>query len=466
MLNISENVIPLSKATGQFESFGKTHVSRANVYFKRWLLFALGFVIVLLFLPWTQNIQSKGKVTTLRPEHRPQTIDATIAGRIEHWYVREGELIKKGDTIVFLSEIKAEYFDPELVNRTGDQVAAKTLAIGAYDTKVMALTQQIEAMRKELQFKNEQLRNKIEQGKLKIAIDSIELERAKVDAVIADRQYRRADTLNRVGIKPLTEVEDKRVKLQETTAKLLSAQNKLLNSRNELINARLDLNTVANEYAQKIAKAESDRSSTQADRFDATATVSKLEIEASNYSERSQFYYITAPQDCYITKTLKPGVGETVKENESIVTIMPVGAELAVELYIKPMDFPLIAMGQEVRFIFDGWPAFIFSGWPGQSFGTYRGRIAAIDNNISENGKYRILVAPEESDKVWPEALRPGSGAQGIALLNNVPLWYEIWRKLNGFPPDYYQEKSGTEEKTSISEEDELKLKAPVKSVK
>jgi hypothetical protein len=28
--------------------------------------------------------------------------------------------------------------------------------------------------------------------------------------------------------------------------------------------------------------------------------------------------------------------------------------------------------------------------------------------------------------------------AQTIAL-NTVPVWFEIWRTLNGFPPDYYE---------------------------
>ncbi len=109
-----------------------------------------------------------------------------------------------------------------------------------------------------------------------------------------------------------------------------------------------------------------------------------------------------------------------------------------------------------MRFIFDGWPAIVFSGWPNQSFGTYTGKIAAIDNTMSTNGAYRILVRPDATAEPWPAALRPGSGANGIALLNDVPLWYEIWRQLNGFPPDYYNDK--TVEKP--------KLKAPVKSVK
>ncbi len=95
-----------------------------------------------------------------------------------------------------------------------------------------------------------------------------------------------------------------------------------------------------------------------------------------------------------------------------------------------------------MNFIFDGWPAFVFSGWPNLTFGTYEGKVVAIDNNIGHNGAFRILVAPDESNKPWPAALRPGGGARCIALLNNVPLWYELWRQLNGFPADFYASES------------------------
>ncbi|MGQ3015611.1 MAG: hypothetical protein ACT6QS_17985, partial [Flavobacteriales bacterium] len=102
---------------------------------------------------------------------------------------------------------------------------------------------------------------------------------------------------------------------------------------------------------------------------------------------------------------------------------------------------------------FDGWPAFVFNGWPGTSFGTFGGEIAVIDRNISANGKYRILVKPDVNDKTltglvlkntkegkpWPEEVRVGTGAYGILLLNNVPLYREIWRRINAFPPEFYQ---------------------------
>jgi len=158
-----------------------------------------------------------------------------------------------------------------------------------------------------------------------------------------------------------------------------------------------------------------------------------------NYSVRTGYYYITAPQDGYITKAIQVGLGETIKEGEKIVSIMPANSKLAVEMYIRPIDLPLVQKGEHVRIQFDGWPAIVFSGWPNTSYGTYGGTVVAIDNFISDNGLYRVLVAPDPKDHPWPDALRVGAGSNSMLLLNDVPVWYELWRQINGFPPDFYK---------------------------
>ena len=455
MLNITENSIQDRISTERYGAFEKTDLPPAARLFARWMVVCLLIALVFLFLPWTQNIQSTGTITTLKPGSRPQTIHSTIDGRIEKWFVQEGAFVKAGDTIVHLSEIKAEYFDPQLLNRTNEQVEAKENSIDAYTAKAAALDEQVSALQKELILKREQLQNKINQAKLKIEQQEANFEQAKVEKDIADYQLRRTDTLYQKGIKSLTDLEGKRLKAQETKAKIVSAENKLLESKNDLEIAQLDLENVENDYANKIAKARSDKFTALSNRFDAQGSRSKLKNSYSNYEKRASFYYIVAPKDCIINQALKPGIGETIKAGEPIAKITPSNMELAVELYVRPMDLPLLKVGQEVSFIFDGWPAFIFSGWPDMSFGTFTGNIVAIDNNISENDRYRILVSSDNTIKPWPDALRPGSGAKGIALLNRVPLWYELWRKLNGFPPNYYTDKSKSP-----------KLKAPAKSIK
>ena len=285
----------------------------------------------------------------------------------------------------------------------------------------------------------DQIENKILQNNLKVVSDSMAIIQSENDLKVARRQLESMKAMYDKGLESLTKLEERRLKLVDVETKLIKAINALEISRNEQRNARIELNLTRNEFANKLAKTDSERFSTLSDQYDAQASVQKLRIERSNYALRSGFYYIVAPQDGYIVKAMKPGIGEIVKEGDPIVSIMPSAAELAVEMYVKPIDIPLLETGRGVRFMFDGWPAFFFSGWPGLSLGTYAGHVVAIDRNISPNGKFRVLVAPVKGDVEWPHALRMGGGAKGIALLNNVPVWYELWRMLNGFPPDMYQ---------------------------
>jgi hypothetical protein len=126
-------------------------------------------------------------------------------------------------------------------------------------------------------------------------------------------------------------------------------------------------------------------------------------------------------------------------EGDAIVSITPALHSKAVELFVPPVDLPLVRIGDKVRIIFDGWPVFVFSGWPNVSFGTFGGVVVAIDQNVSANGQFRMLVASDKNDVDWPVQIRMGGGVKGILLLKDVPIWYEIWRQLNGFPPDFYE---------------------------
>jgi multidrug efflux pump subunit AcrA (membrane-fusion protein) len=439
MLNISQNQLNKTVDIKNSKSGQRVFHGRYYKYFNRFLgAFAIVGIII-LFLPWTQTITGRGNVTTLTPEQRPQTIQSPIPGRIEKWYVREGDFVSKGDTIIRISEIKSEYFDPNLVERTEQQRDAKAQSVGSYAEKVKALDRQINALINERSLKLEQAKNKLTQARLKVKSDSIDLEAANTNKNIAQRQYDRTVTLQEEGFKATKDVEDKRLKLQETEAKLISQENKLLASKNEVINAQVELSRLGAEYADKISKAQSDKFTAQSSQFDTEAQVSKLENEFSNYQIRNELRFIKAPYDGYINKALRGGIGQTFKEGEALVGIMPAQADLAVETYVAPIDLPLIHLGEKVRVQFDGWPAIVFSGWPNVSYGTYGAKVVAVENFISANGKFRVLLAPDEEDHKWPEEIRAGSGAYTMALLEDVPIWFELWRQLNGFPPNYYQ---------------------------
>jgi multidrug resistance efflux pump len=441
MLNISTNKLNKKVSLKQFKSGERVLKNGYHKRFNQFLLVFAVFCLIILFLPWTQNITSTGQVTTLMPNQRPQTIQSQIPGRIEEWFVKEGDFVKQGDTILRISEIKSAYFDDELSEKTNQQIVAKTSSKIAYEEKAKALQRQINALKEERTLKLKQAKNKLTQAKLKVKSDSIDLKVAKTNEDIAQRQYNRESTLQNEGLKATKDVEQKRIKLQEAQAKLISQENKYLASQNEVINYQIERSRVAAAYTDKISKAQSDMFTAQSNQYSTVAEVTKLKNSYTNYKKRSELLYVTAPQDGYVNKALKSGIGETFKEGEQLVGIMPAVYDLAVETYIEPIDLPLIHINEKVRVQFDGWPAIVFSGWPNVSYGTYGAKVVAIENFISENGKYRLLLAPDENDHQWPTAVRVGSGAKAIALLDDVPIWFELWRQLNGFPPNYYQPK-------------------------
>jgi multidrug resistance efflux pump len=400
----------------------------------------IGFIIILL-LPWTQNIRSTGSVTTLRQEQRPQQINTIIAGRLLKWHIKEGDVVRQGDTLAQITEVKEEYLDPQLLQRTQEQLNAKQQTIEYYKSKIGTTETSIEALQGALQLKLAGLRNKLQQLEIKAQSDSAEAVAANNDFKIATLQYNRQRTLFDSGLVSLTQLEQRNQSFQNTMAKKLSAENKYINTRQEINLTRIEMNSAQQEYAEKLAKAEGDRFQSLSQVATGEGDVAKLQNQYASYSIRNGMYYILAPQSGQVVNAKKAGIGEIIKEGETLMQIVPDQVQYAVEMYVRPVDLPLVMRGQKVQFQFDGFPAIVFSGWPDASYGTFTGVVAAVESNVSDNGKFRVLVREDGSKKPWPKTLKMGTGARGIALLNDVPMWYELWRNINSFPPDYYKPK-------------------------
>jgi multidrug efflux pump subunit AcrA (membrane-fusion protein) len=421
------------------KSYDRIYRIRRRSSVRRWTLGILLGLFVLLFLPWTQNIRARGSVTTLRQEQRPQEIPTVIPGRVVKWYVKEGDRVGVGDTILQLAEVKDDYFDPELLDRTREQVEAKALSVDNYRGKAEAAGQQLTALRLAMDLKMRDIDNKIGQQLLKIRSDSMELLAASNDLAIKTEQFRRQQVLYDSGIVSLTALEQRNQAFQESSAKRVSADIKFRNAKQEYVRLQLERNGELQQYLEKISKTEGDRFQSLSQVQTGAADVAKLRNQFANYTIRSGLYTITAPQSGQVVKARTAGIGEILKEGEVISEIVPTDIDYAIEMFVRPVDLPLLAIGQKVRLLFDGFPAVVFSGWPQASYGTFGGEVSAIESNVSTNGKFRVLIREDRTDKPWPPQLMMGTGAQGIALLKDVPIWYELWRNINGFPPDYYK---------------------------
>ena len=403
------------------------------------IFWGLFFVLVfILFVPWTQNINTSGIVTTQFQEQRPQQINSIIPGKIIKWWVKEGDFVQKGDTIVELADTKDDYLDPRLIERTNDQLTAKKQKVDFYDSKITNINGQLVAIEAGFKLQEAAIKNKIQQLERKILIDSAELSAAKIDLEVGTNQYNRAGKMLNDGIISLVDYERRTQSFNKAKAGFQEKQQKFLNTKQDVLIARIDLNSLKQEVNDKLFKLKGDIANSNTEKSTVIAEVAKNENELSNYRIRGSQKWLLAPQTGQIIKAKKAGINEIVKEGEMIVEIVPNSFKYAVELFVKPMDLALINKGQDVRLQFDGYPAIVFSGWPNSSYGTFAGKISAIETNRNENGQFRVLIIPDMPEKNWPSNLKIGTGAQGFALLNDVPIWYELWRQLNGFPPDFY----------------------------
>ena len=253
MLNISNNSIA-DRFFDHYRAVRKTRDLTQFKYFNRFLFtFSLGLVIV-LFLHWTQNVKGKGYVTTRDLSARPQMVQSFMTGRIEAWYVREGDLVTKGDTLLRLSEIKNKFQDPLLVSRTQDQIALKQQGQQVYQQEYDAISQQIKALESERLLKQQKIKNKNAQLKRQAQSYLSEITTLEQKQQTLEVQYNRNAQLLEEGLIPRKELESKRLKLQET-------QNKLIQKRNdsEILKVKLDALVIERRnldplYTQKIQK--------------------------------------------------------------------------------------------------------------------------------------------------------------------------------------------------------------------
>ncbi len=423
----------------EFDSFKRIIKRQYSRSIIRTFFIILGVITIIAFLPWTQNIKSNGLVSSLSPNQRPQQINSIIPGRIEKWYIQDGQRVKKGDTLLIISEIKEEYLDESLLQRVSEQITSKNEAVNFYKQKAGTATAQEVALNSALGFKMDQLDNKLKQYTLVVQSDSMSYVAAQNQLKIATEQQKRQQQLYEAGLKSLTELEQRQQSYQDALSKKISSENKYYNSKNELLNIKLELLGAQQEYSEKISKTNGERFTALSQVSSTEGEIAKLKNQFQNYKQRVGFYTIIAPQSGQVMKTVKAGLGETVKDGETLMQIVPDDFEVAVEMSISPLDMPLIQIGQNVQLQFDGFPAIVFSGWPQASYGLFSGTIAAIDQSIDANGKFKVWVVPDKK-RAWPKDLKYGAGTQGIALLNDVPLIYEFWRQLNGFPPEYYQQ--------------------------
>jgi multidrug resistance efflux pump len=389
-------------------------------------LLALAFLLLLVglvFLPWQQNVRGSGRVIAFNPLERRITLEAPLSGRIRHSHVVEGSRVREGQLLFELADN-----DPALLENLLQSLNWAEQGRDAAQQRVASLSTQITQQESALP-------RALEAGRL-------ELEAAQAIYATADLQYERIRAL----------FEDDRGLASKRDFELA----RLERDRSKAAAARAEANLIRLE-AELNGSLEGYRASLQSARSDlARAESSLLSLNIEINQTRTQ--QIVAPRNGIVLRILA-NEGSFLKSGSPVAILVPETESRMVELWMKGNDVPLvrsrktspegiiIERGSPARIQFEGWPAVQFIGWPSVARGTFAGEVVFIDPTDDGTGRFRVVIAPKEqlpstdlsdnSGLLWPNPsiLRQGVLAQGWVLLDRVPLWFEVWRQLNGFPP-------------------------------
>lgn len=388
-------------------------------------------IVVMAFAPWQQTITGAGFVVAYAPRERQQVLEATIEGRIVRWNdaLVENALVAKGD---FIAEIRD--LDESYTQRLQGQLENTQAILNAAQQVVEASEGQLQAYRR-VQTEVEAAQNAYVQAameKVTAAEQKLAIAQAAIPQLSA--AFERARELQAGGNLALE-------KLQEIERKLLESQGKVKEEMANLSSARAELRGKQSDREAYIHKAEADVQYYEGALDKARGEVSKAEkelFEMESKVARQSTQEVIAPFDGYVVH-ISSNIGtRMVKKGDPICTIVPDTSDRAVQIWLDGNDAPLVEPGRHVRLQFEGWPAVQFAGWPSVAIGTFGGTVVSVDMVDNGKGKFRCQILPDPSEKQgWPEDryLRQGVRANGWVLLNQVPLWFEVWRKLNGFPP-------------------------------
>lgn len=396
-----------------------------------WLLLVstVATILALVFVPWQQNVTGSGRVIAFAPLERQQIVQAAIEGRVERWYVQEGDRVRAGDRLAVLTDN-----DPEIMARLERErdaaLANRTAAAGAVSVasaRISSLELARDAKQSSAALRVDMARARLSAAKRAVDAAEAEVRTAKLDLARQTQLYEEGLASKRRLELAQMEAQTSEAELERSTANLDAAEREVRALAADRDHAGADASAEVESAQAALRRAEADLAK-------ADAELQKVDVRLS----RQQRMTVVAPRDGTILRLLAREDAEMLKPGDPVVAFVPDITANAVELWVSGRDAPLIGAGRKVRLQFEGWPAVQFVGWPSAAVGTFGGVVEFVDASADDSGRFRVVVSPDPDDEeAWPDNrwLRQGVRVNGWVLLDRVSLGFELWRLFNGFPP-------------------------------
>jgi len=386
------------------------------------VLVVLGLVVT----PWQQSIAGRGRVIALSPAERHQRLESPVDGRINRVLVKEGQRVEQDEIVLEITDV-----DPLFLQRLESEASLVALREQAATARRQSIEDRIASL-----LRARELGMSAADARIAMAVERV---RQSEQAVVSAEAVTAAAALNlprlvdlaNQGLRSIRDKELAELDLAKAKADEQRARAALTAASSDVESVTADRRRVEQEATAAINDARAAENSARAEQAAARADIVRLDSRIA----RQQMQVVRAPRSAFVFR-VDAQEGQLVKQGELLVELVPETTSRAVEIWVDGNDAPLVSVGRQVRLQFEGWPALQFVGWPSVSRGTFGGVVTLVDVHDDGNGRFRVVIGPTEEEP-WPtgDILRQGVRANAWVVLETVPLGFELWRRLNAFPP-------------------------------
>jgi len=352
--------------------------------------------LVLLVLPWQQNVSGSGRVVAYSPTQRTQNIEAPIEGRVVRFFVHEGSQVEAGDPIAEISDN-----DPSLMLRLREERDAVRERQEAARARLSSIDDRIGSLSGSRRAAMSAASSRTRMAKERLSGADQSLQASEATQKTAQLNLVRQQALFEKGLSATRALELSDLEAVRTRTEVDRARAVQSAARSELLALRQDELRVGTDASALLEDVKAARATALGEIANATAELARIEVRLARQASQA----VKAPAKGTILRLLQGLGGDMVKSGDPLATLVPDTDARAVELWLDGNDVPLLAPGQPVRLQFEGWPAVQFVGWPSVAIGTFPGRVAVIDATDNGKGKFRALIVPDEQSTDrdrWP----------------------------------------------------------------
>lgn len=373
-----------------------------------WIITISSFIAWAYYAEVDEIVRGNGKVVSFNENKMIQNLEGGIIDKI---FVKEGDIIKKGDILLRIDNQKsiAEYEATNLklleleakikrlnaeINDTEFKIEKdipkdlrkyQELELSLYDLNKTKLISEINVLKEQLIQKQNDLnsaRSSINYLSSEYSLISEEIEIAK--PLVARKLKSQAELL-----KLRRESNNIRKQLAEARISVPKIESLIQESKNKIINIK--------ETFKNTVQEELNTSSAEFERVNANINNLKDKVFRTN---------VYSPNEGIIQKLFFNTIGGVIKPGDNLVEIVPTGESLLIETKIKPADIAFIHYDQNAQVKFTAYDYAIYGGLVGkvikispdteidenkESFYTIH---VQTDNNHLKRGDQQLPIIP------------------------------------------------------------------------